>query len=73
MNKNKIETRKAIKREEVENWLKRNEKMINKHAFDRKIAAPVGTIQKYVRYDKTINQKRIDLLHRAIKSFGKMK
>lgn len=54
-------------REITENWLMKNSGLLNKVAFDRKARIPEGTIQKFVKHNQKINDKRIRSIHRIIK------
>ncbi len=63
--------KKTIKknRKRVEKWLITNSKYINITAIEKEMSAPKGLIQKFVKYDKKINDKWIDPLHDIIKKF----
>ncbi|AXT63134.1 hypothetical protein D1816_23245 [Aquimarina sp. AD10] len=56
-------------RKRVEKWLIRNQQYINITAIEKEISAPKGLIQKFVKYDKKINDKWIDPLFAVIKNF----
>lgn len=53
----------------VESWLKEHSDLINKNQLDNLIDVPKGTIQKFVKYDKTLNDERIKRLDKVIKGF----
>ncbi|WP_438712651.1 hypothetical protein ACSTS3_10505 [Aquimarina muelleri] len=57
-------------REKIETWLKNNSSLLNKTAFDRKAKMPEGTIQKFVKHNQRINDRRIKSIHRVIKKLG---
>ncbi|GAA4271106.1 hypothetical protein U6A24_04335 [Aquimarina gracilis] len=56
-------------RKRVEKWLLKNQRYINITAIEKEISAPKGLIQKFVKYDKKINDKWIDPLFMVIKGF----
>lgn len=56
-------------RKRVEKWLLDNQKYINITAIEKEISAPKGLVQKFVKYDKKINDKWIDPLYSVIKQF----
>ncbi len=56
-------------RKRVEKWLVNNHRYINITAIEKEISAPKGLVQKFVKYDKKINDKWIDPLFIVIKSF----
>ncbi len=56
-------------RKRVERWLINNQKYINITAIEKEISAPKGLVQKFVKYDKKINDKWIDPLYVVIKQF----
>ncbi|WP_103071916.1 hypothetical protein [Aquimarina sediminis] len=56
-------------RKRVEKWLVNNQRYINITAIEKEISAPKGLIQKFVKYDKKINDKWIDPLYNVIKRF----
>lgn len=60
-------------RKRVEKWLIANQKYINITAIEKEISAPKGLIQKFVKYDKKINDKWIDPLSSVIKRFTSFK
>ncbi len=56
-------------RKRVEKWLVNNHRYINITAIEKEISAPKGLVQKFVKYDKKINDKWIEPLFMVIKSF----
>ena len=56
-------------RKRVERWLIKNQKYINITAIEKEISAPKGLVQKFIKYDKKINDKWIDPLYLVIKRF----
>ncbi|MEW7280093.1 hypothetical protein ABW636_15975 [Aquimarina sp. 2201CG1-2-11] len=56
-------------RKRVEKWLRNNQKYINITAIEKEISAPKGLVQKYIKYNKKINDKWIDPLYSVIKQF----
>ncbi len=56
-------------RKRVEKWLLNNHRYINITAIEKEISAPKGLVQKFVKYDKKINDKWIDPLFVVIKRF----
>ncbi|WP_459212459.1 hypothetical protein [Aquimarina rhabdastrellae] len=54
------------RREKVENWLHRHRDIINTHAIDREIGVAEGSIQKFLKYNRRINDQRIDALYLMI-------
>ncbi len=56
-------------RKRVEKWLLNNHKYINITAIEKEISAPKGLVQKFVKYDKKINDKWINPLYHVIKRF----
>ncbi|WP_109299329.1 hypothetical protein [Aquimarina sp. AU474] len=56
-------------RKRVEKWLINNHRYINITAIEKEISAPKGLVQKFVKYDKKINDKWIDPLFNVIKRF----
>ncbi|GAA4277639.1 hypothetical protein [Aquimarina mytili] len=56
-------------RKRVEKWLINNHKYINITAIEKEISAPKGLVQKFVKYDKKINDKWINPLYYVIKRF----
>jgi len=56
-------------RKRVERWLIKNQQFINITAIEKEISAPKGLVQKFVKYDKKINDKWIDSLYLIIKKF----
>lgn len=61
------------RRKKVEKWLKRNESFINITGIEKSICGPKGLIQKWIKYDKKINDKwiiPIDLEIKRITSYS---
>jgi len=56
-------------RKRVERWLIKNHRYINITAIEKEISAPKGLVQKFVKYDKKINDKWIEPLFSVIKTF----
>ncbi|MFD2187957.1 hypothetical protein [Aquimarina celericrescens] len=56
-------------RKRVEKWLLKNQQYINITAIEKEISAPKGLVQKFVKYDKKINDKWIEPLYVVIKRF----
>ncbi|TSE04376.1 hypothetical protein [Aquimarina algiphila] len=56
----------ATKREIVEKWLLDNEDIINKAGLDDRLDFPNGTLQKFFKYGRKLNQKRIIKIHRFL-------
>ncbi|UZO79736.1 hypothetical protein NBT05_12335 [Aquimarina sp. ERC-38] len=63
---------KQTKRMKIESWLLTNYELINKQALDRKIDAPKGTVQKFIKYGKRINDERIRKLYKVIYELTKV-
>ncbi len=61
--------KKQNNRKRVEKWLHKNHKYINLTALEKEISAPKGLVQKFVKYDKKINDKWMDQLYGVIKRF----
>ncbi len=61
--------KKLNNRKRVEKWLINNHRYINITAIEKEIAAPKGLVQKFVKYDKKINDKWIEPLFGVIKRF----
>ena len=61
--------KKRNNRKRVEKWLLKNQKFINITAMEKEISAPKGLIQKFVKYDKKIQDKWIDPIHNVIENF----
>lgn len=57
----------AKSRKKVEKWLISNKRFINITGIEKDISAPKGLIQKYIKYDKKINDKWIEPIHGVIK------
>lgn len=64
-----LESSKKLKnnRKRVEKWLISNQRFINITGIEKEISAPKGLVQKFIKYDKKINDKWIDPLHGVIK------
>lgn len=60
---------KKSNRKRVENWLIRNQNFINITAIEKEVSAPKGLLQKFIKYDKKINDKWINPLYTVIKTF----
>ncbi len=58
--------RRSYKRNTVEKWLIKNEEVINISALERILSIPKGTIQKFLREGKRINDERIDIINNWI-------
>ncbi len=56
-------------RERVEIWLKAHGEFLNKSYLDRQIGSPEGTIQKFMKYDKKLNDNYIKKLDKVIINF----
>ncbi|KAA1246731.1 hypothetical protein [Aquimarina sp. RZ0] len=54
-------------RKRVEKWLMSNQRFINITGIEKEISAPKGLVQKFIKYDKKINDKWINPLHGVIK------
>ena len=54
-------------RKRVEKWLLSNQRFINITGIEKEISAPKGLVQKFIKYDKKINDKWIDPLHGVVK------
>ncbi|MBQ4820485.1 hypothetical protein [Aquimarina sp. MMG016] len=63
----------AKDRKRVERWLLKNQKFINITGIEKEITAPKGLVQKFIKYDKKINDKWIDPLHTVIKEISSFK
>lgn len=57
----------ANDRKRVERWLMKNQRFINITGIEKEITAPKGLVQKFIKYDKRINDKWIAPLHGVIK------
>jgi len=57
----------ASDRKRVERWLMKNQRFINITGIEKEITAPKGLVQKFIKYDKKINDKWIPPLHGVIK------
>ncbi len=69
MSKEDLEQQKQLQknRKRVEKWLISNQKFINITGIEKEISAPKGLVQKFIKYDKKINDKWIDPLHEVLK------
>ncbi len=54
-------------RKRVEKWLLSNQRFINITGIEKEISAPKGLVQKFIKYDKKINDKWINPLHEVVK------
>lgn len=61
------------KRNKVENWLKKNQRFINFTGIEKEISAPKGLVQKFIKYDKRVNDKWIEPLHGVVKEITSLK
>lgn len=57
-------------RKRVEKWLMSNKAFINITGIEKQISAPKGLVQKFIKYDKKINDKWIEPLHGVIKEIS---
>jgi len=57
-------------RKRVEKWLIKNQNFINITGIEKEISAPKGLVQKFIKYDKRINDKWINPLHDVLKSIA---
>ncbi len=69
MSEQHLEDKKTLSknRKRVEKWLINNQRFINITGIEKEISAPKGLVQKYIKYDKKINDKWINPLHGIIK------
>ncbi|RKN06425.1 hypothetical protein D7035_20970 [Aquimarina sp. AD1] len=69
MSKEELEQQKQLQknRKRVEKWLINNQNFINIIGFEKEISAPKGLVQKFIKYDKKINDKWINPLHEVLK------
>ncbi|WP_378177507.1 hypothetical protein [Aquimarina sp. SS2-1] len=69
MSKEDLEQQKQLQknRKRVEKWLISNQKFINITGIEKEISAPKGLVQKFIKYDKKINDKWINPLHDVLK------
>jgi len=69
MSKEELEQQKQLQknRKRVEKWLINNQKFINITGIEKEISAPKGLVQKFIKYDKKINDKWINPLHEVLK------
>lgn len=72
MSKEELEQQKQLKknRKRVEKWLINNQKFINITGIEKEISAPKGLVQKFIKYDKKINDKWIEPLHGVLKKIS---
>jgi len=57
-------------RKRVERWLIKNQNFINITGIEKQITAPKGLVQKFIKYDKKINDKWINPLHGVLKEIS---
>ncbi|AXT53123.1 hypothetical protein D1818_20690 [Aquimarina sp. BL5] len=69
MSKEDLEQQKQLQknRKRVEKWLINNQNFINITGIEKEISAPKGLVQKFIKYDKKINDKWINPLHEVLK------
>ncbi|WP_299213528.1 hypothetical protein [uncultured Aquimarina sp.] len=69
MSKEDLEQQKQLQknRKRVEKWLISNQNFINITGIEKEISAPKGLVQKFIKYDKKINDKWINPLHEVLK------
>ncbi|MBW1296819.1 hypothetical protein [Aquimarina litoralis] len=69
MSTEELEQQKQLQknRKRVEKWLISNQKFINITGIEKEISAPKGLVQKFIKYDKKINDKWIEPLHGVLK------
>ncbi|AXT56295.1 hypothetical protein J8L88_12140 [Aquimarina sp. MMG015] len=69
MSKEELEQQKQLQknRKRVEKWLINNQNFINITGIEKEISAPKGLVQKFIKYDKKINDKWINPLHEVLK------
>ncbi|WP_299257542.1 hypothetical protein [uncultured Aquimarina sp.] len=69
MSKEDLEQQKQLQknRKRVEKWLISNQDFINITGIEKEISAPKGLVQKFIKYDKKINDKWINPLHEVLK------
>ncbi|WP_459209965.1 hypothetical protein [Aquimarina rhabdastrellae] len=58
------------RREKVEHWLIKNQKYINYQAIEREIGVAKGCIQKFLKYNRKINDDRIAAIEQWIKQLN---
>ena len=63
----------ANKRRRVEGWLLKNHTLINFTAIEKQIDAPKGLVQKFVKYNKKINDKWIEPLYIVIRDIASLR
>ncbi len=51
----------------TESWVMTNSDLLNKAGFDRRAKIPEGTLQKFIKHNQKINDKRIKSIYRIIK------
>lgn len=57
----------AYRRNHIRKWLIQNRQFLNITGFEKELLFPKGTIQKFTRHNKTINNNRIIKLENVIK------
>ncbi|WP_281989334.1 hypothetical protein [Aquimarina aggregata] len=50
----------------VEMWLLEHQDIINSVGLDKRLGFPNGTLQKFFKYGRKLNQKRIIKIHRFL-------
>ncbi len=55
-----------MKREDIENWLIKNSSLLNYQAIEREVGITKGTLQKFVKYERKLNNEVILILERFI-------
>lgn len=60
---------KESKREKVESWMLKNKKFLNVKAIENDIEVPRGTVQKFLKYGRKLNTKRINALNKWMIGF----
>ncbi len=53
-------------REKVERFLKNNKNVLKISAIEKHLSLPKNSIQKFTKYDKRINDKRIKIIHKFL-------
>ncbi len=54
----------------VEAWLSKHRDLFNTSGLDRSLDIPLGTMQKFFKYNIRLNNKRINKAYRLIKLLG---
>ncbi len=54
----------------VEMWLLENRDIINYAGLDKRLGFPNGTFQKFFKYSRRLNQKRIIKTHKFLLKLG---